>query len=135
MISHRRVRSDSASLHQPSKLSNAISAPLTPTIEEAKTPSARSESRNVTQGSGFFSTWVSAAQNAANTITNTINTQTRGRSGTEGTEPEKPVATETEFEPNRPMAAEAGKAKKQLAVETLGAGDLKLSHLGIGSAR
>jgi VAD1 Analog of StAR-related lipid transfer domain/GRAM domain len=133
MISHRRVRSDSASLHQPSKLSNAISAPLTPTIEEAKTPSARSESRNVTQGSGFFSTWVSAAQNAANTITNTINTQTRGRSGTEGTEPEKPVATETEFEPNRPMAAEAGKAKKQLAVETLGAGDLKLSHLGIGT--
>jgi VAD1 Analog of StAR-related lipid transfer domain/GRAM domain len=133
MISHRRVRSDSASLHQPSKLSNAISAPLTPTIEEAKTPSTRPESRNVTQGSGFFSTWVSAAQNAANTITNTINTQTRGRSGTEGTEPEKQVATETDLEPNGPMAAEPGKSKKQLAVETLGAGDLKLSHLGIGT--
>jgi hypothetical protein len=133
MISHRRVRSDSGSLHQPSKLSNAISAPLTPTIEEVKTPSARSDSRNVTQGSGFFSSWVSAAQNAANTITNTLNTQTRARSGTEDSEQEKFVAPETESEPNGPMAAEPGKSKKQLAVETLGAGDLKLSHLGIGT--
>ncbi|KAF7507208.1 hypothetical protein GJ744_010890 [Endocarpon pusillum] len=133
MISHRRVHSESGSLHQPSKLSNAISAPLTPTIEEAKTPSARSESRNVTQGSGFFSSWVSAAQNAANTITNTLNTQTRGRSETEDGEPEKPITTERRSDLIGKLGGEPGSPKKQLAVETLGAGDLKLSHLGIGT--
>jgi len=132
MISHRRMRSESGSLHQPSKLSNAISAPLTPTIEEAKTPYVKSDSRNVTQGSGFFSSWVSAAQNAANTISNTLNTQTRSRSGTEDTEPEKPVYADGDPQPKASTAAEPGSSKKQLAVETLGAGDLKLSHLGIG---
>ena len=44
-------------------------------MEEVKTPSTKSETRQVSQGSGFFSTWVSAAQNAANTITTTLNTQ------------------------------------------------------------
>lgn len=130
MISHRRVRSESASLHQPSKLSNAISAPLTPTIEEAKSPSVRSESRSAAQGAGFFASWVSAAQNAANTFTNSLNTQTRSRFGTEDTETEKPMSTNNESE-SREVAA-PGLSKKQLAVETLGAGDLKLSHLGIG---
>lgn len=133
MISHRRVRSESGSLHQPSKLSNAISAPLTPTIEEVKTPSARPESRNVTQGSGFFSSWVSAAQNAANTITNTLNTQTRSRSGTEDSEPEKLISNGRRSDLVGSSAEGPGSPKKQLAVETLGAGDLKLSHLGIGA--
>lgn len=133
MISHRRVRSDSLSLHQPSKLSNAISAPLTPTIEEAKTPSVKSDSRTVTQGSGFFASWVSAAQNAANTITNTINTQTRSRSGTEESEPEKSLFPDIQSEPTVARAADFGASKRRLAVETLGAGDLKLSHLGIGT--
>lgn len=131
MISHRRVRSESGSLHQPSKLSNAISAPLTPTIEESRTPSVRSDSRNVTPGGGFFSSWVSAAQNAANTISSTLNTQTRSRSGTEDTVSEKPILTEGEPEPKSSALTEPGTSKKQLAVETLGAGDLKLSHLGI----
>jgi VAD1 Analog of StAR-related lipid transfer domain/GRAM domain len=133
MISHRRVRSDSGSLHQPSKLSNAISAPLTPTIEESKTPSAKSDSRTVTQGSGFFSSWVSAAQNAANTISNTLNTQNRSRSGTEDTEPEKPISATRETVVKDPMIVEPNPSRKRLAVETLGAGDLKLSHLGIGT--
>jgi VAD1 Analog of StAR-related lipid transfer domain/GRAM domain len=133
MISHRRVRSGSGSLHQPSKLSNAISAPLTPTIEEAKTPSVKSDSRNVTQGSGFFASWVSAAQNAANTITNTLNTQNRSRSGTEDTEPDKGTSSENDFQPKFPAGTDPDPWKKQLAVETLGTGDLKLSHLGIGA--
>ena len=120
-------------MHHPSKLSNAISAPLTPTIEEAKTPSARSESRSTTQGSGFFSSWVSAAQNAANSISNTINTQTRSRSGTEDTQPEKQISIDKESEPKGPTTADTVTSKKQLAVETMGAGDLKLSHLGIGT--
>jgi hypothetical protein len=127
------MRSESGSLHQPSKLSNTISAPLTPTIEEGKTPSVKSDSRNVTQGSGFFSSWVSAAQNAANTITNTLNTQTRSRSGTEDSEPDKPILTKTESAQKDVADPEPGSSKKQLAVETLGAGDLKLSHLGIGT--
>lgn len=133
MISHRRARSEAGSLHQPSKLSNAISAPLTPTIEEVKTPSAKPDSRTVTQGSGFFSSWVSAAQNAANNFTNTLNTQTRSRSGTEDNEPEKPISIEGQSELKESASVDPGTLKEPLAVETLGTGDLKLSHLGIGT--
>lgn len=135
MISHRRVRSESVSSHQPSKLSNAISAPLTPTIEEIKTPSIRSDSRNVTQGSGFFTPFMSAAQNAANTISNKLNAQNRSRSGTEDSVPENLSLneTKTESESRDTFAAEPVSPRKQLAVETLGAGELKLSHLGIGT--
>lgn len=132
MISHRRARSESGTSHQPSKLSNSIFAPLTPTIEEARTPPARSDTRNLTQGSGFFASFVSAAQNAANTITNTLNTQNRGRSGTEDSGPERLLSDETDSEHKDPSGAGSVSARKQLAVETLGTGDLKLSHLGIG---
>jgi len=134
MISHRRVRSDSAT-HQPSKLSQAISAPLTPTIEEANAPGSHTPGIQGSPGGpgGFFSSVLSAAQNAANTLSNTIaNNQTRSRSGTQtveteekaeegvsGTIPEN-TAGSTEF----PVA-------KRLAVDSLGMGDLSLSHLGI----
>jgi len=137
MISHRRTRSQSSLTHQPSKLSNSVLAPLTPTIEEVKTPVVKNgDSRSVTPSGGFFSSWVSAAQNAATTLSNTLNSQGRNRSGTSGSEPEKSVvfeekvdSTASETEPEAP--------KKQLAVETLGTGDLSFSHLGldiVGSA-
>ena len=136
MISHRRVRSDSGT-HLPSKLSNAMSAPLTPTIEEPRIQGARSPGpQGSPSGSGgFFSSVFSAAQNAANTLSNTIanNNETRSRSSTQtaGDEATREidvttaVVSDTE---NIPVDE-----KKKLAVETLGAGELSLSHLGIGS--
>jgi hypothetical protein len=137
MISHRRTRSQSSLTHQPSKLSNSVLAPLTPTIEEVKTPVVKNgESRNVTPGGGFFSSWVSAAQNAATTLSNTLNTQNRNRSGTSGSEPEKSVVLEEKVD-STASEAEPEAPKRQLAVETLGTGDLSFSHLGldiVGSA-
>ena len=136
MISHRRIRSDSAT-HPPSKLSNFTSAPLTPTLEEGRTPGGRIASG--TQGSpggagGFFSSVFSAAQNAANTLSNTIaNNQTRSRSGTQDSEidEKRGIGEPTAIVPQ----AESGQMnqQRQLAVETLGSGDLSLSHLGISS--
>jgi len=124
MISHRRIRSGSATLG-PSKLSNITSAPLTPTPENGST----------TPGSGgFFSTVFSAAQNAANTLSNSIaNTSVapggnRSRSGTqELKEVESPVV-ETFVEKTD---LENPSEEKELAVKTLGMGDLSLSALGI----
>jgi hypothetical protein len=131
MISHRRARSTSA-VNQPSKLSNAISAPLTPTIEE-KTPGSRT-----TSGSGgFFSSVFSAAQNAASTLSNSLNTQSRNRSGTQGSESEKdkPKAAESSVEESSPPTTDTEPVEqKKLAVETLGMGDLNFSHLGIETA-
>jgi hypothetical protein len=124
MISHRRVRSGSVTLG-PSKLSNITSAPLTPTPENPS-PS---------QQGGFFSTVFSAAQNAANTLSNSIaNTSVapggnRNRSGTfqEIKDVESPVVETLaeKTDSDNPME------EKELAVKTLGMGDLSLSHLGI----
>ncbi|KAH7117814.1 hypothetical protein B0J11DRAFT_536781 [Dendryphion nanum] len=135
MISHRRVRS---ATNPPSKLSNSISAPLTPTIEEAKTPGGTAVPPQ--SPSGFFSSVFSAAQNAANTLTNTIannatvnknkgqnqpptaESQKTGDAG--GEEVIGPENTNTAAEP-------AGTEKRRLAVETLGSGNLSLAELGI----
>ena len=78
---------------------------------------------------------MSAAQNAANTISNTLNTQNRSRSGTEDSAPANLLLNETgvESESRDTYGVEPASPRKQLAVETLGAGDLKLSHLGIGT--
>jgi hypothetical protein len=134
MISHRRTRSQSSLTHQPSKLSNSVLAPLTPTIEEVKTPVVKNgESRSVTPSGGFFSSWVSAAQNAATTLSNTLNTQSRNRSGTSGSEPEKSVVSEEKVD-STASEAEPEAPKRQLAVETLGTGDLSFSHLGLDIA-
>lgn len=128
-ISHRRVRSDSGTLSS-SKLSNVMSAPLTPMAEE-KTPGARTPSLG-SQAGGFFSSVFSAAQNAANQLSNTVaNNQTRSRSSTQTIEEDGDEQTDGV---TAVVAEDApvGEQKK-LAVETLGAGDLSLSHLGIGS--
>ena len=134
MISHKRGRSNGSLSHSnvPSKLSNSISAPLTPTVEEQRTAAEKSSgTRNVTPGGSFFSSWVSAAQNAATQVTNAINnTQntTRSRSGTANSEP-KSIVAETIKEES--IQDEEETPKKQLAVETLGSGDLDFTHLGL----
>lgn len=134
MISHRRIRSDSAT-HAPSKLSNAMSAPLTPTVEEVRTPGGRTPaaSGSPSGAGGFFSSVFSAAQNAASTFTNTIaNNPPRPRSSAQNTdegseETLAPSNTDTDIE------GQSIDEKKPLAIDTLGSGDLSLSHLGIAS--
>lgn len=135
MISHRRIRSDSAT-QAPSKLSNVISAPLTPTIEEAKTPGARTPgAQNLPGGGGFFSSVFSAAQNAASQLSNTIanNNQPRSRSSTQ----EAMVDEKQDLDGTAAAVAEAEdrpvSQEKKSAIDTLGMGDLSLSHLGIGT--
>ncbi|CZR65635.1 related to GRAM domain-containing protein 2 [Phialocephala subalpina] len=123
MISHRRMRSGSQTL-VPSKLSNITSAPLTPTLESgATTPSS----------GGFFSSVFSAAQNAANTLSNSIaNTSVapgnRSRSSTHDLKEIESPVVETFAEKSE---SEDPTEEKELAVKTLGMGDLSLSALGI----
>lgn len=134
MISHRRVRSDSAT-HGSSKLSNVMSAPLTPMMEESRTPGTRTPGAQGSSGGpgGFFSSVFSAAQNAANQLSNTIaNNQPKPRSSTQTNEVDDfkdannvtTAVSDTEDVPTD--------EQRKLAVETLGAGELSLSHLGIG---
>ncbi|RDL31361.1 Uncharacterized protein BP5553_09570 [Venustampulla echinocandica] len=137
MISHRRARSGSATIG-PSKLSNITSTPLTPTLEHtAATPGSGG-----TGGPGsFFSTVFSAAQNAANTLSNTIaNTSntpgapngTRNRSGTQEL---KDIVESPEVETLADKThIDTPAGEKELAVKTLGMGDLSLSHLGISES-
>ena len=131
MISHRRVRSEAG----PSKLSNAISAPLTPAIEE-RTPGRTPGAQGSPGGAGgFFSSVFSAAQNAANTLSNTIsNNPPRPKSAPipvdEGDEDAEKSSVLVEGINGNPTDE-----KKPLAIDTLGSGDLSLDHLGITSDR
>ena len=134
MISHRRVRSDSAT-HQRSKLSQAISAPLTPTIEESSVPGLRTPGTGPSPGGpgGFFSSVISAAQNAANTLSNTIaNNPTRSRSATQSFDLEQTVQEgPTEAALSNAACPNGSIQPIKRAVDSLGTGDLSLSHLGI----
>lgn len=130
MISHRRMRSGSGASGSigPSKLSNITSAPLTPTPENGSTPPGGGPQ------TGFFSTVMSAAQNAANTLSNSISSnslpgQTRIRSNTQdGTiTPMDDVEVESPEDSRIRSDAET----QEPAVKTLGMGDLSLSQLGI----
>ena len=130
MISHRRARSDSAT-HAPSKLSNSMSAPLTPTIEETKSPGSRTP---VSQGSpggagGFFSSVVSMVNATNSFITN--NTQSKPKIATLVVEQESGGELETSAMVNSSGDERPSVEKKQLAIDTLGTGHLSLSHLGI----
>ena len=111
----------------PSKLSNITSAPLTPTLENSSTTP-------IPNHGGFFSSVFSAAQNAANTLSNSIaNTSvapggTRNKSGTQ--EVQEPESPEVESLGEK-HGLEDLSEEKEPAVKTLGMGDLSLSHLGI----
>ncbi|KAM6520878.1 hypothetical protein FSOLCH5_005660 [Fusarium solani] len=127
MSAHRRSRSSSVTIG-PSKLSNIVSAPLTPTLESGEaTPSAQ-------PASGFFSSMLSAAQNAASSFSiqgagigiggnkarnSTASTQ-------ENTEPAK---TESESQPNPSTPMPDNKENRKSAVSTIGAGELSLSQI------
>ena len=133
-VSHRRARSDAGS-HPPSRLSYAMTAPLTPTIEEAKTPGSRSASGNTVASNGFFSSMFSAAQNAANTLSTTLaNNPARPRATTTQSLPIEDEKSTTVSNPEE-KGSQAGppSASKSLAIDTIGSGDLSLSHLGLAS--
>ena len=135
MISHRRVRSDSAS-HPPSKLSNAMSAPLTPMVEEPRTSGTRSPGSQGSPGGpgGFFSSVFSAAQSAASQLSNTIvSNQPRPRSSTQSTDVDGTQDSDTATTIINTMDDTSAGEEKKLAVDTLGTGDLSLSHLGIST--
>ncbi|KAL7628077.1 hypothetical protein AAE478_002274 [Parahypoxylon ruwenzoriense] len=128
MISNRRLRSGSTTSIGPSKLSNITLAPLTPTPENAPPQ---------TPGGGFFSSMLSAAQNAANTLSTTI---TNTNIGPGGNKPKANVSKETqqpadddrvEVEPSVGQSGDTSMGEKEPAVKTLGMGDLSLSQLGI----
>ncbi|KAI1350096.1 hypothetical protein F5Y01DRAFT_286897 [Xylaria sp. FL0043] len=126
MISHRRARSGSATSIGPSKLSNIVSAPLTPTPENAAPP---------TPGAGFFSGMFSAAQNAANTLSTTItntNIIPGGNRPKSSTSKEIQPADDNRVEVESPADElnSSNTGAKEPAVKTLGMGDLSLSQLG-----
>ena len=134
--SHRRARSDSLT-HPPSKLSQSMNAPLT-TVEEVKTPGTRNIS--MSSSGSFFTSMFSAAQNAANTLTTTLGNNNRPRSATSTTQPTSegisrdvsPAQVDRRQEPEAAAVEEAEPAKS-LAIDTIGSGDLSLSHLGIAN--
>jgi hypothetical protein len=134
-MSTRRLRSGSGSVG-PSKLSNITPAPLTPTPENGPlTPSAAA--------SGFFSSMISAAQNAANTLSNSIQNTNIVPAGAKGKAApilrEPAVQEDGDEEPeeelsgdqNRDISTAALTMGKEPAVKTLGSGELSLSQLGI----
>lgn len=127
ITAHRRSRSGASAIG-PSKLSNITPAPLTPTAETGElTPNAP----------GFFSSVISAAQNAATIFSNSIPGAGigigggRSRSKSQGTS----APTQAEAEPEAAPAPESRLGEtmdqKESAVRTLGSGDLSLSQLGI----
>ena len=135
LMTHRRSRSDS---NTPSKLSHTMSAPLTPTLEEVRTPGSRNASgATASSNGGFFSSVFSAAQNAASSLSTTLgNNPTRPKSsqsqkpGQDG-EGSKGVGGLSEaLVPDQQPASETSKTP---AIDTIGSGDLSLSHLGISS--
>ncbi|KAN0075576.1 hypothetical protein V8E54_006846 [Elaphomyces granulatus] len=128
MISHRRVRSASTT-HMPSKLSHSMTTQLDPTPEESK----QSGPKNLFAGqqSGFFSSMFSAAQNAASTISSSLNTQSRVRNVTQPAEIEEPLPVEGSTDDMQQLTSENDQKEKELAVNTLGSGDLNFSHLEI----
>jgi len=133
MISHRRVRS---ATNPPSKLSNSITAPLTPHLEEAKTPGGTAFAPQ--NPGGFFASVFSAAQNAANNISNTIannnnntNKNKPNQQQNEDVKKEEDGGEEVIGPDNAASTTDGVTEKHRPAVETLGSGNLSLAHLGI----
>lgn len=120
----RRGRTNSLS-GTPSKLSQIMTAPLTPTTEAGGFAIGAGSPGGT---GGFFQTMFSAAQTAATSFSNTIantnlaNNGTGGRPRTASGQSDKDIEKE-----NVPVA----EPQRRLAVETLGHGELSLGSLGI----
>ncbi|KAL6704208.1 hypothetical protein ACN47E_008465 [Coniothyrium glycines] len=137
MISHRRVRSVN---NPPSKLSHSTTIPLTPHIEEAKTPGGTAVLPQSPGGSGgFFASIFSAAQSAANNITDTIsiNNNPKNKTDKQFKEGDK-IAQDGDEEVIGPadtdIATTEDTETRRPAIETLGSGNLSLAQLGIAES-
>ncbi|TWU72901.1 hypothetical protein ED733_004470 [Metarhizium rileyi] len=131
MNTHKRSKSGSAAI-VPSKLSHITVAPLTPTDE--------ADGETATNPTGFFSSMISAAQNAATSIGNTIPSTNLGLGGNKSRTSisktlNSPAASQTTLDsqpaPEPEPRIEDTMDQKESAVRTLGAGDLSLSQLGL----
>jgi hypothetical protein len=138
MISHRRARS---ATNPPSKLSHSAIPPLTPHIEEAKTPGGTAVLPQSPGGPGgffasIFSAAQNAAQNAANNLTDTIanNANTKNKSTQQLSKKEAKTGgggEEVIPHENADSTANEGTETRRPAVETLGSGNLSLEQFGI----
>ncbi|KAM5348357.1 hypothetical protein ACJ41O_008181 [Fusarium nematophilum] len=134
MSAHRRSRSSSVNIG-PSKLSNIVTAPLTPTQESGEaTP-------NANPTSGFFSSMISAAQNAASTFSSNISNTNIGLGGNKARsstpniqEPPELSELEDDVKPTPTTQMADNKDHRKSAVSTIGAGELSLSQLGLAEA-
>lgn len=114
----------------PSKLSTISSTPLTPIESVAPTPTPNS------QPSGFFTSMITAAQSAAQNLSNTI-TNTNigpGHSKTKGLN-SSPIPAEPEEKTENESSVETTSSSlmgsQEPAARTIGMGDLSLSQFGI----
>jgi hypothetical protein len=137
MISHRRVRS---ATNPPSKLSHSSIPPLTPHLEEAKTPGGTAVLPSSPGGpGGFFASIFSAAQNAANnlgdTIANSANPKNKPNQQQQKDEDNTADGGEEVIGPeNVDTTTNEGTEKRRPAIETLGSGNLSLAQLGIAES-
>ncbi|KAF2862442.1 hypothetical protein K470DRAFT_262957 [Piedraia hortae CBS 480.64] len=120
----RQRRAQSANL--PTRFPNYAPAALPTTVEEAKTPGGTLT--QPTAATGFFSSIFTAAQKAADQLSNTIGPVDQ---------PRRQLSASGELAATRDIAqVDAGnRPEKQATVETLGQGDLSLSHLGISEGQ
>ncbi|KAG6002879.1 hypothetical protein E4U21_002701 [Claviceps maximensis] len=128
---HRRSKSGSSAV-APSKLSHITTAPLTPTHEiGGEVPPG---------GSGFFSSMLSAAQNAANSFSSTIpnpglgvgsNKSRTSINKSQTSLATRPTASADNFDMEPERRIDDTMDQKESAIRTLGSGDLSLSHLGL----
>ncbi|KAF2768633.1 hypothetical protein EJ03DRAFT_328115 [Teratosphaeria nubilosa] len=125
-IRHRRAQS----ANLPSKLSNSITASLMPTVEETKTPGGTLT--QPTSATGFFSSFFSVAQKAADQLSSNINTSAATQSKSKAIAVE-PVEGGEEVIPGIQSRSDTveGNKDRRPATETLGKGNLSLSQLGI----
>ena len=113
-----------------------MSAPLTPMSEEGGVPGTRTTSGTQASTGSFFSSVFSAAQNAANTLTNTLNNNPprpksvpQSMDDYENKSSQLPPIADAEEPSQEPSSIQ----RNQRAIDTIGTGDLSLSHLGIST--
>jgi hypothetical protein len=137
MISHRRARS---STNPPSKLSHSSIPPLTPHLEEAKTPGGTAVLPQSPGGpGGFFASIFNTAQTAANNLSNTIANNANPKNKTSPQQHKEEDSTvdggeEVIGPESADTNAAEGTEQRRPAIETIGSGNLSLAHLGIADS-